>query len=137
MEELDDMYLMFTADELRFLMPLGRVLKVVEQSADTGQLPVLNFAELISGHRSVNGKGYIILTESGEEQFGLSVENVEGICRAETGQTFSLPRAVKSESNNYLRAVVSVGDASDLAYILDPSVWEKKNGARRERAWTL
>ena len=137
MEGLDNMYLMFTADGLRFLMPLARVQRVEEQKADPGELPVLKFAELIAGHEAGSEQRYIILTESGGEQFGILVEEVLGICAVEADQIRALPRAVRTEANSYLGAVVPVEKSGTMAYILDPSVWEKKNKARRESAWTI
>lgn len=124
MGELKELYMMFTAYEFSFLIPLSSVKSVMGGGEDSGQLPVLDFG-FLTGDSAAQERRYQLLLETRGRELILKVDGVEGIQAVAQERITKLPSKVINENNRYLCSAVRMEgeEGAELpAFTVDPDI---------------
>lgn len=122
MEELENLYMLFSAHDISFLIPLFCVKSVVNGMEDMGELPVLDFV-VLAGGTAVDMRKYQLVVKNEENLLILRVDNVVGIVEVSEKQMMKFPVSLTNDNNRYLCSIARMWSDKDgeyPAYIVEP-----------------
>lgn len=126
MNSLENLYLMFRAWEVYFLLPLETVEKVQDRLEAQEDLPCLDFYEILGEKGSENQKGIVCVSVKGKI-YGIFTDEVRGIREVEETQMMPLEEPVVNEKNTYLKAAVPLMEEREiLAFAVDAAILGEK-----------
>ena len=124
MEESENLYMLFSAYDISFLIPLFCVKSVVDGMEDMGDLPVLDFA-VLAGGIAADMRKYQLVVQNGEDILILKVDDIVGIVEVLEKQIIEFPVELANDNNRYLRAIARMWSDKGgeyPAYIIEPCV---------------